>query len=315
MTISIVYSWETKKQLDGLNFEEGQMDDPAEEELNGEHQADTVERASVDSQQTDISEEEPADQQQDDVEEVENQKEIDSGEKKQGSNPQDETGKEPSDTLHTDVNQENTNGAEPDTVISNTDIQQDASANVNAEDKKEPVSDYSMKPEQEGGSEEEITSGLKTDEGKAGSEEKEKEEIKHIDLQEPQKVDVNIDSWKIDEKGRIVSQQYLLYNAGDTAGIWTLSELICKPQEQNRVRVTADKKALHDSEGKAVYMELVLGNGEKVILSQENCMYEVKLKAGENLAVRFIGEMNGNLFESREEGDIAVTAVCSWCRD
>lgn len=62
-------------------------------------------------------------------------------------------------------------------------------------------------------------------------------------------------------------------------------------------------------------MELMFENDEKVVLSQESSMYKVKLEPGEKLAVRFIGEINGNLFESWEEGDIVVTAVYSWNRD
>lgn len=145
-----------------------------------------------------------------------------------------------------------------------------------------------------------------------GYSEQEKEEIKNIDLLEPQRVDVVIDSWKTNEKGQIVSSEYLLYNTGDTTGIWTLSELACEPQEQSGVAIRKDKNELRNGEGKSIYMELVLGNGEKVILSQEKSQYKVELKPGEKLSVRFVGEMNGNLFETREEGEVAVTTVCTW---
>lgn len=151
-----------------------------------------------------------------------------------------------------------------------------------------------------------------TGENNPGYSEQEKEEIKNIDLLEPQKVDVVIDSWKANEKEQIVSSEYLLYNTGDITGIWTLSELTCEPQEQSGVAIRKDKNELRNGEGKSVYMELVFGNGEKVILSQEKSQYKVELKPGEKLSVRFVGEMNGNLFETREDGEIAVTAICSW---
>lgn len=151
-----------------------------------------------------------------------------------------------------------------------------------------------------------------TGENNPGYSEHEKEEIKNIDLLEPQKVDVLIDSWKTNEKGQIVSSEYLLYNTGDTTGIWTLSELACEPQEQSGVAIRKDKNELRNGEGKSVYMELILGNGEKVILSQEKSQYKVELKPGEKLSVRFVGETNGNLLETREDGEIAVRAVCSW---
>lgn len=307
VTISVVYSWETKQELDGLNLEEEQADDSS---VDGQQHSDESEKESIECLQTDTNEEEPDVQKQDDAEEAEGQRGADSGEEKQGSDSQKETGKELSDPPQTDVNQENINTAESDAATSNADTQQGTFANINAEDKKEPEINYSMEADQKDSNVEDIAKDLKIDEGAAGSEEK--EEIKNIDLLEPQKVNVDIDSWKVDEKDRIISQQYILYNAGDTTGSWTLSGLICKTKEQNEVRVTADKKTLHDIEGKAVYMELVHGNGEKVALSQENRTCEVKLRAGEKLTVRFIGEMKGNLVEGREEGDIAVTAVCSW---
>lgn len=140
----------------------------------------------------------------------------------------------------------------------------------------------------------------------------EKNEVKNIELQEPQKVDVAIDSWKVDEKGRIVSPQYLFQNTGNATGIWDLSEILCKPREQSEVAIKTDKNGLHEGDEKAVFMELVLGNGDKVVLSQESSQYKVELKPGEKLSVRFVGEMNGNLFEVWENGDIAVTAIYTW---
>lgn len=157
----------------------------------------------------------------------------------------------------------------------------------------------------------ENTQELQTSNSGSNSSGQEKHEIKNIDLQ-PQQVDVSIDSWKTDEKGEIVSTEYLLYNTGNTAGIWTLSEIVCEPLEQSGVVIQKNKNDLYNGEGKAVYMELVLGNGEKIALSQEKSQYKVELKPGEKLSVRFVGEMNGNLFEIREDGDIAVTAVCTW---
>ncbi len=168
-----------------------------------------------------------------------------------------------------------------------------------------------------------VENGLPTDNSAAGMQESQtsennptlseqkKHEIKNINLLS-QQVDVSIDSWKTDEKGQIVSPEYLLHNTGNTAGIWTLSEIVCEPLEQSEVVIQKNKNDLHNGEGKAVYMELVLGNGEKIILSQEKSQYKVELKPGEELSVRFVGEMNGDLFETRENGEIAVKAVCTW---
>lgn len=295
VAISLVYSWETKEELDDLNTEEEQTSDSDEAEVNKQErqqQTDAGEEESEDCQQTNTSREETPDIQQTDtsIDDAEDEQKSDSEEERQESINEKES--------------DNTNG----------DTQLDDSTSTNPENKKNPEIDLSIEAGQTDSNMEGTANSLWLNEGTVSLEEKEKE-IKNIDLYEPQKVDVKIDSWKIDEKGRIVSQQYLLYNAGNSAGIWTLSDIICRPQEQNGVRITTDKKTLHDSKEKAVYMELLLGNGEKVVLSNESSTYEVKLEPGKKLAVCFIGEINGNLFESREEGDIAVTAVCSWNTD
>lgn len=140
----------------------------------------------------------------------------------------------------------------------------------------------------------------------------EMDETKNVELLESQNVKVVIDSWKIDAEGRIVSPEYMLYNAGDTKGIWTLSEILCKSWDSGSVTFQTEKEALYDSEDRSVYMELVLGNGDRVFLSQKESEYHVELKPEEKLSVRFVGEVNGNLFEAQEGGDIAVTAVSSW---
>lgn len=158
----------------------------------------------------------------------------------------------------------------------------------------------------------ENTQELQTSNSDSNSSGQEKNEIKNIDLLEPQQVDVSIDSWKTNGKGQIVSPEYLLHNTGNSTGIWTLSEIVCEPQEQSGVAIQKNKNDFHNGEGKSVYMELILGNGEKIILSQEKSQYKVELKPGERLSVHFVGEMNGNLFETREDGEITVTAVCTW---
>lgn len=326
---------------DGLNGLESRQQanaggqEPADNQFtdaNGEKPADSQQdgltEKEADQQQTDISVEEPTDRQQiaanveepvdtpqaePIIEDAGDEQKAEPAEGKQESNLLKDKDQETLDIPQTDAEQEDIGREEPDTA--NDDIQQSSSANINNGSEIEPNIAYNTEEGQIDRNPEIVAEEQQAGERLLSPDEKEKEEIKNIELQEPQKADIKIDSWEVDKAGRIVSQQYLLYNTGDTAGIWTLSDIICKPQEQNGIRITADKKTLQDSEGKAVYMELVLGNGEKAILSQESSTYEMKLEPGEKIAVRFIGEMSGNLFESREEGDIAVTAVCSWNTD
>lgn len=316
VAISVVYSWKVEDTLDGLNLEESeekQMNISEDDGLNGQERQErtNVEEEQADRQQTDKNMEKLTDTLQIDMSTEQEQKE-EPEEEKQESNLPEETVKN-SYTLEDSVDQESVIEEETDDI--NSDTQQDDSINRNIENEKMPEADYNTDADQTDRVPEITIENLQTDEGIASSDEKEKEEVKTIGLQESKRADIEIDSWKMDEKGKMVSPQYLLCNAGDTTGTWILSDFICKPQESSGVRVITDKKGLYDSDDKVVYMELMFENDEKVVLSQESSMYKVKLEPGEKLAVRFIGEINGNLFESWEEGDIVVTAVYSWNRD
>lgn len=131
-------------------------------------------------------------------------------------------------------------------------------------------------------------------------------------LQIPQKLDVVIDPWEIDKKGQVYSEQYTISNTGDIPGILTLSNLACRPREKSGVIIRTDKEGLHDSGDKAIYMEMLFGNGEQIIFSQENSQYQKELMPGEELSIRFAGEVNENAFGKWENNDIAVSVVYSW---
>lgn len=128
----------------------------------------------------------------------------------------------------------------------------------------------------------------------------------------PQKLEVVLDPWELGRKGQVYSEEYVIQNMGDTAGLLTLSDLACKPQDQGDVIVKTDKAGLHDNEEKSVYMELVFGNGERVVLSEESSKYEVRLQAGEGLSLCFTGEMNEYASQGWENGDVGVEVVYSW---
>ena len=113
-------------------------------------------------------------------------------------------------------------------------------------------------------------------------------------LQIPQKFEVVIDPWEMDGKGQIYSEQYIISNTGDTPGILTLSNLVCRPQEQSGVVVRTDKEGLHDSGDKSIYMEMLFGNNERIVFSEESSQYQTELAPGEELPVCFVGEVNEN---------------------
>ncbi|MCI8940331.1 MAG: hypothetical protein HFH12_10150 [Dorea sp.] len=131
-------------------------------------------------------------------------------------------------------------------------------------------------------------------------------------LEIPQKMAIVIDPWEIDGKGQIYSEQYIVKNTGKTDGVLTLTSRVCKLWDKSEVIVKTDKRGLHDDKVKAVYMEMEYGNGDKVILSEDETKYQAELKPGEELAVRFIGEVNENASESWKDSDVTVDVVYSW---
>lgn len=140
----------------------------------------------------------------------------------------------------------------------------------------------------------------------------EKDESESIELQEAESKDIVIDNWKVEENGWITSQQYQVQNTGVTSGTLNLSEIVCEPKKESKVTIKTEKDRLHENEDTAVFMELVLGKGEKIVLSQEDAQYKVILEPGEMLSICCIGEMNGNLFENYKDGDIVVSATYTW---
>lgn len=132
-----------------------------------------------------------------------------------------------------------------------------------------------------------------------------------LSLQIPQKMEVIIDPWELDGKGQIYSEKYMIQNTGSATGTLILS-FVCRTQENSGVTFRQEKKGLHDDEKKNVYMELVLGDENKIILSQEESEYKVELKAGEELSVSFTGEVNENVSEQWKDGSIVIEGSYLW---
>lgn len=137
------------------------------------------------------------------------------------------------------------------------------------------------------------------------------EEPKIIDLREFQTSEAVIDSWRVEE-GQILSKQYIVRNTGENTGTFTLSNFVCRAAEESGILVNSEKKEMDETEERAVYMEMVLGNGERVVLSQEKAVYKIDLKPEEEISVYFVGKMNGDGIKSMEEGELVVSALCSW---
>lgn len=297
IAVSLVYSWEMEEKQDvddaekeetrlNDNLEERQQDDIDKEILKEKNPEDTDVGDSEESLETDISSENSVETSESDRNE---------GEMQEMQNGADETEPEERVSDHIDAETQ-----QPPSV--------DIPNGMQNEQETSAIQENTPEETQEDGLQEELKpgeSGLETTD-------KEEEEIKNIELREPQKIDVIIDSWAVDEKGKVTSTKYMLKNAGNTVGTWSFTELVCSPQERSEIKICTDLKEVHGEDAKSVYMELILGNGEKVALSQKNSKYEVKLKPGEEISVCFVGELNRSFLEAKENADIKVTAVCSW---
>ena len=126
--------------------------------------------------------------------------------------------------------------------------------------------------------------------------EKEEKIIKVVDLPANQRTKIIIDSWEIEENSqgnRIISEEYVLRNAGEVPGTLILENLSCKTN-------------------KDICMEMVIGTGESMRLPQGSSEYQVELKPGEEVRIWFTGEMNESMSEELEKCVVEVTAVCSW---
>ncbi len=138
----------------------------------------------------------------------------------------------------------------------------------------------------------------------------EKEDVEHLQI--PQKMQVVIDPWEMDGKGQIYSEEYIVKNTGQKPGVLTLSDLACETGEESGVTVTDDARGLHDNADKSIYMEVILGDDDKIILSQKGVVYEAEILPGEELRICFSGEVNENAKESWKDGDIGVRVTYSW---
>lgn len=131
-------------------------------------------------------------------------------------------------------------------------------------------------------------------------------------LQMPQKLEVVIDPWNMDGKGQIYSNEYVIRNTGENTGILKLSNLVCRPREQSGVTIKTEKSGIHDNGEKSVYMEMVFGSEDRVVLSEDGSEYTAELKPGEELSVSFTGEVNENASEEWQNEEVTVGVVYSW---
>lgn len=158
----------------------------------------------------------------------------------------------------------------------------------------------------------ENSEGTEPSEGDADEEEKDWEGQGVKTLQMPQELRVTIDPWEVAGKGQIYSEQYVIRNTGEDAGVLTLSGLTCRPREGSGVSVSTERDGIHKDERKSIYMEMLFGTGDRAVLSEEGGEYQTELKPGEEVTLEFAGEVNEYASGSWDSRDITVGAVYSW---
>ncbi len=132
-------------------------------------------------------------------------------------------------------------------------------------------------------------------------------------LQIPEKITVVIDPWEIGGEGQVHSEQYVIRNVGMKTVKLLLYQFACVPQNGNSGIVRADKAGIHEGSEKAIYMEMVIGNGDSVLFTEEGTgSYEVELGAGEELSFYITGEVNENAVEPWRDGDFQVMISYQW---
>lgn len=131
-------------------------------------------------------------------------------------------------------------------------------------------------------------------------------------LQIPQKVTIIINPWEIGGKGQVYSEKYVMCNLGETTGILTLTNYVEASAEQNEIIVRTDRNGLHQGQGKMIYLEMVLGNGERVTFTEEGSAYEISLEPGEELAFWFDGGVNENASCLWRSGDVSLRMEYTW---
>lgn len=131
-------------------------------------------------------------------------------------------------------------------------------------------------------------------------------------LQVPEKLEVVVDPWEMDGKDQIYSKPYVIRNMGETPGTLTLSGLSCVPRENSGVQVRSERMGLHEGKEKAVYMQITIGDGKEIVLSEESEVYQIRLQPGEELSLYITGEVNENALEEWKDSDLTVHVAYLW---
>lgn len=132
-----------------------------------------------------------------------------------------------------------------------------------------------------------------------------------LSLQIPERLGVVIDPWEIAGKGQIYSEQFTVRNTGEASGVLTLS-FVCRRVEGSTAIIRTDNLGLHDDESKSIYIEMIFGDADRMVLTEAGLEYQTELQPGEEMTVSFAGEVNEYASEGWGDGDVEIEGVYLW---
>lgn len=132
-----------------------------------------------------------------------------------------------------------------------------------------------------------------------------------VSLQIPQRLDVILDPWETDGRGQVYSERYSIQNRGDEPIRLVLKGAIYSPQENGAV-IRTETEGLHEGGEKSIYVQMDFGNGDRLILAEEEAEYLITLEPGNELQFWFSGEMNEGSLQPWGDDEVQMEMTYFW---
>lgn len=168
---------------------------------------------------------------------------------------------------------------------------------------------------EEGGSQEEQETTEQVETGELADEsgqieKKWRTEEGFTSLQVPQKFDITMDPLEMDGKTQVYSGEYVIKNTGSAEGMLKLTGIA--DGIGNKVHIQTDNDSVHDGNGKNIFIELIINEEDKIVLSPEGTDYEIMLEPNAGVKLTFVGEMNENASEDWVDSDVKISVIYEW---
>lgn len=135
----------------------------------------------------------------------------------------------------------------------------------------------------------------------------EPEEVKVIAVRVPKNLNFILDPWNLCERGMVWSEGYSFRNNGETAVILSLEDIKCVLKPGVVVAGVEDnEESILNSSEKLIRMELYLGNGDVLNVTEAGCNYEAVLDPGEELTFYVGGCISQKPENPWQSGDVSL---------